>query len=224
MLYELEEVLVDDFKKHFFKRYNNKILITEMPIRWGNIDVLSITNNNIPFNRKQCEILAKKSNAMIFMKLNNNKPLTKDNIISNIGLSKSTFNVALNELIKNNLIVKKGNCYSRNINFSFPKVIISGYEAKLKDFKKAFFQANINKSYVDHSYLIFPLDTAIKIANKNEQLLNNSGIGLIGVDNKKTVVIVKARKQDKMKSYLRLMNIVTAHLINSKNKKALLYN
>lgn len=218
-IFEYEETLVNAFIDNFLMDKND-ILIKEMPIRWGNIDVVSITNNNLPFTSIQMDILSKPTNAKIFLKTKNNRPIKKENLIKNLGASKSTCESAIRDLLKSNLIFESNNMYYRNIDFVFPKVVISGYEAKLKDYKKAFYQSCINKGYVDLSYMVFPMDMAKKILESKREILTEQGIGLIGTSTKKSIVLLKAKKQDELKLYLRLINLVQSQNIINKLKEA----
>lgn len=212
-IFDYEEDLVNTFIDNFLMGRNNNILIKEMPIRWGNIDIVSITNNNLPFTKAQMDILSKPTHAKIFLKTKNHRPIKKENLIKNIGASKSTCESAIRDLLKNNLIMEYDYFYYRNIDFVFPKVVISGYEAKLKDYKKAFYQACINKSYVDLSYMVFPINIAQKILKSKKAILEEQGIGLIGTSLKKSNILIQAKKQDELKPYLRLINLVQSQYI-----------
>ena len=131
-----------------------------MKIRWGNIDLVEISDVELPFTQEQCRVLSKPSCAKIFMRLKNKQLLSKPKLLAGMGVSESTFNKALLELQKENLVVRVNNNYRRSVEFRFPKVIITGYEAKLTDYNKALFQARMNKQYVDFSYMVFPMDVA----------------------------------------------------------------
>ena len=93
-IFDYEEDLVNTFIDNFLIGRNNNILIKEMPIRWGNIDIVSITNNNLPFTKLQMDILSKPTHAKIFLKTKSHRPIKKENLIKNIGASKSTFESA----------------------------------------------------------------------------------------------------------------------------------
>lgn len=219
-IFDYEETLVNTFIDNFLMEKNDNILIKEMPIRWGNIDVVSITNNNLPFTKSQMEILSKPTHAKLFLKTKNNRPIKKENLIKNIGASKATCESAVRDLIKNNLIIEYNDFYYRNIDFIFPKVIISGYEAKLKDYKKTFYQSCLNKSYVDLSYMVFPIDVAQKISESKKEILEEHGIGLIGTSRKKSIILIRAKKQEELKPYLRLINLVQSQSILQKLEEA----
>lgn len=208
-LFRYEKDLVDTFITNYFDK-KNKISLRELPIRWGNIDIAFILGNKkVPFNSKQIEALLKPSNAKIFMKIKKNRPISEKALFNDLGISKNTFFNCIHTLISLNLIVKdeKDN-YIRNIDYEFPKVKIFGYEAKLTDYNKAFYQACINKNYVDYSYIVFPMDVAIKIKEIHSDILEENNIGLIGVDRKKSKILIKATKNQKIKSYIKFITLM----------------
>lgn len=133
-------------------------------------------------------------------------------LLSEKGMSEKTIQNCISQLIKANLIIKKEGLYYRNIEFTFPKVIITGYEAKLTDYNKAFYQALINKEYVDYSYMIFPMDIAYKIIDKYHDILQDNGIGLIGVSNSKQKTLLKAKRTKEIKQYIRLSNLIQTNI------------
>lgn len=219
-IFDYEKDLVNNFKKTYF---NNKscILIDEMPIRWGNIDVVSITNTILPFTKEQLSVLSNPTSAKLFLRAKKNRPITEKSLIKNIGASESTCKTAIRNLLKNNLIEKKNNSYYRAIDFTFPKVIISGYEAKLTNYNKVFFQCCLNRNYVDLSYMVFPLNIANKIFEQHKDILIKNGIGLIGTSSNKSITLLKAQKQTDIKDYLRLINLTQSQINILKNKVAL---
>ena len=208
--FRYEHNLVEKFQELYFPK-KKTLLINEMPIRWGNIDLVEISNNVLPFTEEQCRILSKPSCAKIFMRLKNKRLLGKTTLLQGLGLSESTFLNALNELVKAELIVCQNNNYRRNVEFVFPKVVISGYEAKLTDYSKALFQARMNREYVDYSYMVFPMDVADRICKKHAEVLERFNLGLIGVSQNSTKVYIKSQKNSDMKPYVRLMNLVLSN-------------
>lgn len=208
--YEID--LVNKFIDIKFKTSPRSITTVEVPIRWGNIDIINIKNNYIPFNNEQCKILSKTSNSRIFLKTKKNRGISKQMLLSEKGMSEKTIQNCISQLIKANLIIKKEGLYYRNIEFTFPKVIITGYEAKLTDYNKAFYQALINKEYVDYSYMIFPMDIAYKIIDKYHDILQDNGIGLIGVSNTKQKTLLKAKRIKEIKQYIRLSNLIQTNI------------
>lgn len=216
--FRYEATLVENFIKNL---ESSEIIIKEMPIRWGNIDVVNISCNSLPFNLNQCFCLSKPSNAKIFMRTKNKRPITRKTLFNGLGLSESTFNNSIHELLKADLIKEKENKYLRNIYFKFQNIMISGYEAKLHDFNKAYFQATENRKYVDYSYLVFPNDVAEKIYKKHLDELKLRSIGLVGVETHKNVIYIKAKKRNEIKSYIRLLHLVKSQIISAENSKLL---
>ncbi|MFP7278846.1 hypothetical protein SFC11_05765 [Exiguobacterium indicum] len=210
-IFEFESELVSSFIKNYTFA-TNEILVEELSIRFGNIDIVSIKKNCIDLTHEQMQVLAKPSNALVFTRIKNLRPITKTTLFKSLGLSNTTIESSLNELSSNDLIIKsqKG-IYTRNTNYIFPKTIITGFEAKLSDFNKAFYQAKNNQEYVDYSYLIFPMNQAEKIENTKSDLLKKFNIGLIGVDQINTVVFIKASRSKKIKQYIRLLGIAKAN-------------
>ncbi|EIF4909632.1 hypothetical protein LFV73_002947, partial [Listeria monocytogenes] len=101
------------------------------------------------------------------------------------------------------------------VEFVFPKTIISGYEAKLTDFNKAFYQAKGNRNFVDYSYLVFPMKKAQSVKENKINLIEKNGIGLIGVDKNKAVQLVRPLKINKMKNHIRLLNLTKASVLGT---------
>lgn len=205
--FRYESDLVKTFEEKYFHK-KQTLLIKEMNIRWGNIDLVEINSVSLPFTPEQCKVLSKPSNAKIFVRLNNKRPLSKQKLFVGLGISESTFQNALSELLRADLIVREKQNYWRNVNFVFPKVVITGYEAKLTDFQKAIFQAKMNKAYVDYSYMVFPIEVAEKLLEKYGEVIESMDLGLIGVSKNRTRKYIKAKKSETMKPYIRLMNLV----------------
>lgn len=209
-----EKDLISSFLYNY-KIFKNEIVVEEISIRFGNIDIVSIENVELPFSNKQIKVLSKPAGALVFTKIKNKRPISKERLLKSIGLSESTLDNILYELLHCELIYREGNNYYRTIQFEFPKTIVTGYEAKLRDFNKAFFQAKGNKQYTDYSYIVFPMDMARVIMEKKINLLKENGIGLIGVSKEKSKCFLKATKSDMMQNHIRLLNLAKVNLIIS---------
>lgn len=204
--FELESELVEGF----IEKYNmseNEVVVKEMDIRHGNIDIVIIKNSILPFSAEQVEVLSKPSGALVFSNLKNKRLLTKSTLEKNIGLSKNSLENTLYKLYKLELIEKEDGKYRRKKKFEFPKTKILGFEAKLNNFDKVFYQAKNNKYYVDYSYIVFPMSIAIKILGKKQSLLKDNGIGLIGVSENDIKVFILPKKNIFVKDYIRLLNV-----------------
>lgn len=209
-IFRYESELVSKFQDVYF-RNKHTLLINEMKIRWGNIDLVEINSISLPFTKEQCDVLSKPSCAKIFMRLKNKKLISKQKLFVGLGVSESTFQNALLELLREKLIVRENQNFRRNVDFVFPKVIITGYEAKLTDYNKALYQARMNKAYVDYSYMVFPMDVAETIVDKHREAIEALNLGLIGVSKEKVKKYIKSKKNESMKPYIRLMNLVISN-------------
>lgn len=209
--FKLESDLVRAFIK-YYSAFKKEVIVEEMPIRFGNIDVVSIKSIYLPFTNEQIKTLSKPSCALVFTKVKNNRPISKKKLLISIGLSESTLNNVLHELVHCDLIVIDNEKYTRKSSFIFPKTTITGYEAKLKDFNKAFFQAKNNRDYVDYSYLVFPDCIANNILIKKRELLVNNNIGLIAVSKNTSKILLKAKRTEEMSDHIRLLSIAKARV------------
>lgn len=134
-----------------------------------------------------------------FFKNKKERGISKDKLIAEKGMNDSTIVNCINQITKVNLIIKRDNLYYRNVNFTFPKIIITGYEAKLTNYNKAFLKAMINKEYVDYSYMVFPMNIAKKLLEKYQKILIKHGIGLIVVSKDKQKTPIKAKSSNRIK-------------------------
>ena len=68
--FNLESQLVDSFIDTY-QALENQIVVKELNIRHGNIDVVGIQNVNLPFSTEQIRVLSKPSSALVFSYLKN---------------------------------------------------------------------------------------------------------------------------------------------------------
>ena len=61
--------------------------------------------------------------------------------------------------------------------------------------------------------MVFPINIAQKILKTKKAILEEQGIGLIGTSLKKSNILIQAKKQDELKPYLRLINLVQSQYI-----------
>lgn len=205
-MFKSENELVDTFIKNIKKE--NKLILREFGIRHGNIDVTIIDNLDLPFNEEQIISLSKPSNAAVYMRLKNDEYMSFKDITDRIGYSSKTIKNSIRELKLLGLIKEnEKDFYKRSIPFIMPKTTIKGYEAKLRDFMKVYFQAINNIKYVDYSYIVFPMDKALLIKHKWENKLKQDNIGLIGIDKDINRIIIKATKVNEMSNLNRFLNL-----------------
>ena len=77
--FKSESDLVDSFIIQYEKKYSG-IFVKELPIRYGNIDVVRIKNSALPFSMEQIDILSRPSAALIFTKIKNERPISRNSI------------------------------------------------------------------------------------------------------------------------------------------------
>lgn len=61
-----------------------------MPIKFGNIDIITIKNMLLPFSEVQIKGLSKPAGALLFTRIKNELPISKQRLSVSIGLSIST--------------------------------------------------------------------------------------------------------------------------------------
>ena len=210
-MFKTEKELVDAFIKNAEKE--NKLIVREFGIRHGNIDVAIIDNLDLPFDENQTLSLSRPSNAAVYMRLKNDEYMSFKDLTNRIGYSPRTIRNCIRELKLLSLIQEDKNnkdFYKRAIPFMMPKTIIKGYEAKLRDFLKVYFQAINNIKYVDYSYIVLPMDKALDIKHDWGDRLKKDKIGIIGVNEDTNRIMIKATKLNEMNDFNRFLNLTKA--------------
>lgn len=210
-MFKSEKELVDAFIKNVEKE--NKLIIREFGIRHGNIDVTIVDNLDLPFDEGQAISLSRPSNAAVYMRLKNDEHMSFKDLTDRIGYSPRTIRNCIRELKLLDLIQEDKNnkdFFKRSIPFIMPKTIIKGYEAKLRDFLKVYFQTINNKKYVDYSYIVLPMDKALDIKHEWGDKLKKDKIGVIGVNEDINRIMVKAIKVSEMSDLNRFLNLTKA--------------
>lgn len=136
----------------------------------------------------------------------NKKPAHLDTLVRKTNLSKSLLKYNILRLLEKNKFIKsEGDNYYFKINGWMPlaKEIIA-IEAKLKDWKRGFIQANRYKAFADKVYLAVPAETAHLV---NKQLLSKHNVGLISLSygQNKTDYILKPHREKPLNDYMRNM-------------------
>jgi hypothetical protein len=122
-----------------------------------------------------------------------------DNIIYQLGFSDKQTKQTIQKLLLSNLITEKenGRVCSKDINNNFFIRKIITVEAKMKNWKTAINQAELNRTFSSHSYVLLPND---KINDKIKANFH-SHIGLLGQDGEKTILKKRAKKDNLPTSY-----------------------
>lgn len=76
------------------------------------------------------------------------------------------------------------------------------FEAKLKDWRRAFLQAYRNTAYANRAYVLLPTIVAQRALQSREEF-EYRGIGLCAFDGKKIEVLIEAMEQDALLAWLR---------------------
>lgn len=173
---------------------------TEIGVGYGIADLVLVQFNDdncaIRKHNKQYQPLLKE---LYFRTLkyipdfnNGSKPIELNRLIEKTKLSKALLKYqVLRELEKNAFIVQKyTNCYFK-INGWVPiaKRVIA-VEAKIKDWRRGFYQANRYKSFADKVYLAVPPQISHLV---DSELLKKHNVGLLVFDPQKSIKKEKIR-------------------------------
>lgn len=222
-MFSTELKLQNSFHNHLQKRIaTNESIIDEFNARFGNVDIVKVTNNSdYIFRNDQANILAEFRYARIVSLLHNNSIRTIDYIVKTSGYDFNTVKYILKKLVFFDIVYEVNNGrYLIHDNFSFPFLEFTSYEAKLHDWKKAIIQANNNKNFSTYSYVVFPDETAKKLATNKNDYFKYNNIGLIGVTTEgyKTYINVKKKVIPLKKNATLISSIAKFMLLSEKQK------
>ncbi|MGG5342908.1 hypothetical protein [Enterococcus sp. AZ192] len=222
-MFSTELELQNSFHNHLQKRITtNESIIDEFNARFGNVDIVKVTNNSdYTFNNDQANILAEFRYARIVSLLHNKAIRTIDYIVKTSGYDYNTVKYILKKLVFFDIVYEINNGrYLIHDNFSFPFLEFTSYEAKLHDWKKAIIQANNNKNFSTYSYVVFPDETAKKLATNKNDYFKYNNIGLIGVTKEgyKTYINVKKKVIPLKKNATLISSIAKFMLLAEKQK------
>lgn len=172
-------------------------IIPEFNARFGNVDIVSVCYySNHRLSKKQAAVLSNYQNSKVIGYLNKRAIRTFDFLLMHTGYTESSLKSSISKLIKSNLIIEVDKSrYLINPDFEFPNLQISSYEAKLKDWKRAVIQANINKQFSNYSFIVLPLNLALRLKEQKTDIFTAYNIGLIGVDELSYNFLVKPKKE-----------------------------
>lgn len=204
MLNGPEYKLVEQFitSQDYFKEDGLEYtIIREVQAEIGIPDILILVwDKNALKNWKKERLDLDKSDIKILHHISNKGKRGEDliNMVFILGYSKKQIDKTVNKLIAAGLIVQKGGkvfTIDLTENFFIRKII--AIEAKVRDWKKAIFQAQLNENFSSHSYVLLPNEY---ISPKVKSSFNKE-IGLLGQAGDKTILKKKARKGNLPKSY-----------------------
>ncbi|WP_060679466.1 hypothetical protein [Virgibacillus halodenitrificans] len=205
----IEDSLVSYYENYLVHSFKEEIVLREVDCWQGRADLVSakiIGEYNI--NIEQAELLSKLTNAQIISLLHYKAPRSLRYIVEKLALTETTIKRAINTLKKANIIdTKDNNTYTLCNTFILPNVEFNAYEAKLHNWRRAFYQATQYFGFSHYSWVIMP-EKYIKPALKNSELFTENGVGLIGLDNKgKKIVYVKANKNQPRRKAFYLVGV-----------------
>jgi len=197
-----EKSFVDQLEKIFA----NEGFLTkkELGVGYGVADLVLLKidpkKTALRYENKQFKPLLNESYFKVFQYLPDIKekkePISINKLIRKTELSDSFLKYKiLKKLKKDKYIIEKGNNLYYKVNGWVPlaKEIIA-IEAKLKDWKRGFYQANRYKAFADKTYLAIPSNISHLV---NRDMLRKHNVGLITLDvdaNKKRTLIVPKKK------------------------------
>lgn len=176
---------------------NNEKIVDEFNARFGNVDIVKVTNNSrLLLSKEQANLLSEFRYARIVSLLHKKAVRTLEFIKNASGYDINSVKYTLKRLINAEIIVEvSSGRYLINDNFSFPFIEFTSYEAKLSDWKKAITQANNNKRFSAYSYVVFPDEMAKKLFLKKNDYFKYNNIGLIGVSEKNFKIYLDIKKK-----------------------------
>lgn len=193
--YEVE--LQNRFIEQLKVNNRDNLVVPEFNARFGNVDIVSVNyRNQHRLSKEQASVLSVYQNSKVIGYLNKNAIRKYDFLLHQTGYTNSSLKTSLSKLIKSALVIEvEKNRFIINPEFEFPNLQISSYEAKLKDWKRAIIQANINKQFSSYSYIVVPLDLAQKLSTSKLDIFKSYNIGLIGVSNEISEYLIRPRKE-----------------------------
>ncbi|MCG8485169.1 MAG: hypothetical protein MJA31_17790 [Clostridia bacterium] len=187
-------------------------------IRYSNEVRMGIGIPDITFNigaNSKIKRLDDYNMLAILSYLQNKKTATYEQIVDYFNIKKARVRQYIICLVNMSLVKVKKEVIRivKNI-FDTKLGTIISIEAKLKDWKNGFLQAQRYLCFSDYSYLALPND---KIKNVDLELLQEKGIGLLSVEKDELVEILKP-KQSECCDY-NLKYIITSEILNSNNSE-----
>ena len=225
-MFSSELELQNIFHNHLQKNAApNEKIIDEFNARFGNVDIVKVTNNNnYTLSKEQALLLSEFRYARIVSLLHKKAVRTIEYIINTSGYDSNTVKYILRKLVSVDIVNEIGlSRYLISDQFSFPFLEFTSYEAKLHDWKKAITQANNNKNFSAYSYVVFPDKTAKKLVTNKKDYFKYNNIGLIGVTEECfTTYIDVTKKVIPLKKNATLIASIAKFILLDNQKKQLI--
>lgn len=122
-----------------------------------------------------------------------------ENLSSALLLKEHLVHTFVDDLINSSLVVLRGKTIiSKSLPSIFAARRIVAVEAKVKDWRKALYQAAANKWFASHSFILLPKHRRLALISEEAQKL---GVGVLVYDGEVTKVVVRAKKNNIPASY-----------------------
>ena len=199
-----EATFVDSFLRanDLFQDEKLEYMVLQETITDGGIsDILVVSwerNSEINWNKDRNNLGKQDLKILHFISSKKSKGISIRTLVSNLGYNQKEINSTIQKLKKSSLIeLNRNRVIVKKLKDNFFVRDIIAIEAKLKNWKKAIEQANLNLNFSSKSYVLVPEPNTSKL-NKFHEDLNT---GLITFDGNKAKVVIKARKNKLPGSY-----------------------
>lgn len=226
-----EKIFVDRLEEKFFSE--GFLTTREVDVGYGIADLVLINKKNVnkkkllkrkTYNQNKKLLHRKYFEILEYLPDQNSKIKRKkigiDTLLKKVSISKPYLKYHfLKYLEENNFIKKDKNNYYFKLNGWIPLVNDTiAIEAKLKNWKRGFYQANRYKTFANRSYLAIPFRISHLV---DRSLLKKHNIGLIlfNVDNGEKEIVFEPRKQKPANKYM--ANMAIEHFWENKMLKEL---
>lgn len=172
--------MVNLFKTTYSQKFedSNIRILEEVKLGFGVADlVITELKDDVHFEKRE---RLSTTDLSVYTLVNRKRKISFDEINSITRLGKNELKKALNRLIEYDYVKKEDSLVLLNRNYILPFKKSIAFEAKLKNWKRAFTQAYRYKWFADYSYVI--LDEAhAKPAIKSISHFKNHNVGLLTI-------------------------------------------
>lgn len=197
---DLVDVLLDNIEKFYRKDLEYEVC-TEPYSEIGIPDVVVIgwdRSVNTDWNAQRNKLNKADLKILHHVACRKNRGILIEKISFELGFTEKKITQSLARLVDAVLIQRNGErifIMDFESNFFLRQIIT--IEAKIKNWKDAYYQAEINQNFASHSYVLLPE----KIIKPQLKSTFNGSIGLLGKNEKGVVVKKKAKKGSLPRSY-----------------------
>lgn len=158
------------------------LVYREVVCQQGVADFVGLTSAAPIFINNNLEELSSiDSSSQILSLLKSNSGRRIKFLSERIGITDTTLNRILKELVSKNYVIKKNGLYYLSKPYNLNKTNIWAFELKLSNWKRAIFQALQYKAFANYSVVVFPIAKE-KLLRENIDLFQNLNIGVLLFD------------------------------------------